>query len=386
MKFNHYLEKPKSVGEQEVEPRKNVEKKKLERSVSQTGNDGNKKPRISRRGFLKGIVGGLGVAAVETVAEPIVRDAKRAKRLAESIKDFRERGKSERGPEKREIKNIGDHFFYAYNDLRNTEGYWPNDLFDDNFIIAQKLQESGYDKKAESNKGAKGLMQTMDFTPDDLANYLNLLRYNNLLDSYKGPAVLSKKQNKEMDKLVEEKKYSNSLGKINLMKLWDNRTYVYDRDGNTVRQKGVGRKEYEVGDIRGAQEKILASYNAGPGAIMGKNREKWPGESRKYVDRIFYYMDDLAQIRDDYKEAGIEFRNKSDENYASMLMVRKMNEAAGRWKTKAWKRNRDTLKSRYLGRMKRIFEQVNKQSDNADDYYFDHGELRKMFEQKKTWD
>lgn len=316
----------------------------------------------SRRAFIKGALTGTAatVATYETEKYRPLKKAvdlmnklfdKLAKRKEAGIDENDEQTKTEleqlkhqlrqETKNKFEISNIADYYLKAFEDLKSKKEFFPKEIFTRNLLIAQQLQESGYKADAKSHAGAIGVMQNMDISIKDVSQFLEKLDRNNVI-SYNGPIYqnpkaspkIKEKRKKEFGQRilkasdfialehlrVDNPDYSKALGKLYLMRLW-NKKYGY----------GAGQNEYAKGDNKGAQAEILGAYNAGYGRVKDIPRDKWKySEPRKYVDRIFNYMERLKNIRDAMAEAGLDKNNDS----IAMRIAREMNKVRGRGNTR----------------------------------------------------
>ncbi|PLX26500.1 hypothetical protein C0583_07120 [Candidatus Parcubacteria bacterium] len=259
-----------------------------------------------------------------------------------------------------EIKNIADHFLKAYLELEDDPNFFPKEVFTDDLLIAQQLQESNFDRHATSHAGAVGVMQNMPISIKDDCLFLEKL-HNNSIINYQGPIYIGNLENElkglqtgkypdlqgdkrkdrieYLKKLIPEKKkkfdkrilstpqiettklllqhnpdYSKALGKIYHMRLW-HKDYGYS----------IGQSDVKKGNLQSAHIKLLGSYNAGPKASKipfdkWKNYS-WGKEPTIYVQKILNYMNRLKNIR----SAMPDYELDSKDNAIAMRTAREMN-------------------------------------------------------------
>ena len=315
----------------------NIEKFKQESVLNQEGGEKYREKsdkildvRITRRNFLKKVVEGAvatGVVAtgIKTLSslfsdsDKLDSDKKNNKDLENkdsgTEEDFEECveckenriEKEDKNLESKE-KNIADTYLEAYYNLTKTE-FWKKDVFTDDLFIAQTIQESRFNKEAESHKGAIGVMQNIEDSIQDTARYLSKLK-RNINFPYSGREKFTTKEIVEIKKLIKKNPdYSRAFGKIYMAMIHD---YKYGF--------GVGAVSYANGNVTETQKQILAVYNAGIGNIAyprkkGQHRKlkpeyEWPDETRIYCKRIQNYQDRIKNIREKFKNNNIIY-NKS---------------------------------------------------------------------------
>ena len=259
-------------------------------------------PDPGRRKFIKDIAKAAAVIAAGGTIGGL---------LLESQEQNKERNKKNETAKKEEKeKNKADIYLAAYYKIAKTAA-WKDDLFTDDLFIAQQLQESKYDKAAESKIGAVGVMQNTRSSIQDVSRYLaKLKRYKNF--SYNGKGKLNREEIEEIKwQIKQNADHSRAFGKVYMAMLGD------DEHGY-----GLGDKKYKKGNISGAQKEILAAYNGGLGRIAYRDRNgivrkpirlkpenQWPDETREYCDKIFNYMQRLKNIKETFKEEGINIKN-----------------------------------------------------------------------------
>lgn len=324
-----------------------LDNQKLEKNKKNNSEE-QKSPEMSRRKFLRiGMASTLGVAISYQGAkssfwqkvfdsaeksfnklserkEAILKKKKEAEdKSAAGVEEFQEKKQEEiqelqegSSLEKREKEKLPDLYLQAYLELSKKEDYFPSDLFPEDLLIAQQFQESKYEKIAKSHANAVGVMQvtpialtdvcgrkTIDFEKqkspeeenvkkakvkkikEEREGYLSRLRKKGIIET-EVPKSLTETEIQEMMKHMKDADYCRAIGKIYLMQLWDN------EDGY-----GVGRSYYQRGDVKKAQEEILASYNAGASRIVGKDMSNWLDEPRDYVQKIRKYEKMIKEIR-----------------------------------------------------------------------------------------
>jgi membrane-bound lytic murein transglycosylase MltF len=208
-------------------------------------------------------------------------------------------------------QEIAEKVLEKYNELFEKGDFVPNEIFSDNFFIATQLQESGYNSKAESSAGAFGVMQTMPITIKEVVRMLDVWkRKEGIGFACKKYDDMTSADVQEIKNLIQEdNNYGRAFGKLYFAGLY--------------KIHKIGEKDFEKGDTKEAQKKLLASYNWNPKDFKKyENREKaWPKESRNYYKRIFRNMEYLELVKAKTKESQI----KSNPNYISMRIVQNMN-------------------------------------------------------------
>lgn len=127
---------------------------------------------------------------------------------------------------------------------------------DPRLLKAVMAAESGFEPRAVSPAGARGLMQVMPSTAKELG----------VRGSLHDPAV----------SIHAGAKY---------LALLHNAAY---------RKFGLQGSDYTQTPLW-VQKRVVAAYNAGPRALSGQG---WPKQTRLYVDKvIFFYRTDLAAVR-----------------------------------------------------------------------------------------
>ena len=198
--------------------------------------------KISRRKFLKiaggTVVAGLTGTGIKTLSslfsdsDKLDSDKKNLKNKNLEIKeDFEEcveheedRIKEDENIENKEknIENIADTYLEAYHNLTKTE-FWKKDIFTDDLFIAQTIQESRFDKEAESSDGAIGVMQNMEDSIQDIPRYLSKLK-RNINFPYSGEEKFTTKEIVEIKKLIKKNPdYSRAFGKIYMAMIHDHK-------------------------------------------------------------------------------------------------------------------------------------------------------------------
>jgi len=287
--------------------------------------DSKEDDKISRRKFLK-IVGGavatgLTGTGIKTLSSlfsdscKLDSDKKNLKNNGLENKDDFEKylgckeGEIKEGENlKNKEKNIADTYLDAYYNLTKTE-FWKKDIFTDDLFIAQIIQESRFNKEAESHKGAIGIMQNMEDSIQDIPRYLSKLK-RNINFPYSGQEKFTTKEIVEIKKLIKENPdYSRAFGKIYMAMIHDHK-YGF----------GVGAVSRANGNVAETQKQILAVYNAGIGNVAyprkkGQHRKlkpeyKWTDETKMYCKKIQNYENRIKNIREEFKYNNIIY-NKS---------------------------------------------------------------------------
>ncbi len=228
--------------------------------------------------------------------------------------------------ENKEEFKLADIFFQKFSELSCQEKYWPHKIFTPEFLIAIQLQETKFNPKAKSRKGAIGIMQNMDISIKDVARFLTILAKKGKI-KYNGPSDLTKKQLKEIKKMIKENAdYSRVFGKLFLMTLY----HLYK----------VGQKEYQNGQTELTQKKLAACYNGGH-SLYKKPEWRWPRESRHYAQKVMFYKHLLENIHSQLQKENIV----SNQNYASMLIAKQ---------AEKYKIRRNRIVKQYINKIKEI--------------------------------
>jgi hypothetical protein len=184
----------------------------------------------------------------------------------------------------------------------------PEDRFTDNFYIAHQSRETGYKKKAVSSVGAKGIYQNMPISVKDVAMYLTFLRKNNIVD-YRGPENIKDiTAEKITDYFSDKGNLGRIFGKLYLQSLNDP-NFIYKKYNYVFKN---------LKNPKDIQRRLLAGYYGGPKQMEKGN---WAPQIREYVDNVMGDQDKLNLIKIELDE--IKF--KGDENYAAMLVLKKIN-------------------------------------------------------------
>ncbi|MFO7807556.1 MAG: lytic transglycosylase domain-containing protein [Candidatus Moraniibacteriota bacterium] len=205
---------------------------------------------------------------------------------------------------------IGEQVLEAYNSL--PEEYFPENLFKKDLLIAQQIQESGYNPTAHSHANAVGVMQNREISLKDVFNYVNYLNGKGIVQ-YSGPGnedLSAEDYNNLMNTLKKNPDYSRAFGKLYLSQL--------------LNQYKIGKEDYENGNLKEAQRMILAAYNAGPTKIkkLGKQENLWPKESRDYYKKIFSYEEKLTHIRKILQEEKILLEKPIEDYFVKELALK----------------------------------------------------------------
>jgi hypothetical protein len=221
--------------------------------------------------------------------------------------DFNEKNKERQEKFKHPLS---EKILEVYHSL--PEDYFPKDLFSKDLLIAQQIQESGYNSQAHSHANAVGVMQNREISLKDVFRYASYLNRKGVID-YNGPAdqEISEDDYEEiMKSLKKNPDYSRAFGKIYLSQLF--------------KQYKIGQDDYKSGNTKEAQKMILAAYNAGPTKIrrLDKQENKWPKEARDYYRKIFNYEEELSQVRKILKEEKIELDPSIEDYFVKELTLK----------------------------------------------------------------
>jgi len=190
--------------------------------------------------------------------------------------------------------NLGIEIQAISMDLLEKDDFFPKKIFSDDYLLAIQAQESGFDKNAESHKGAVGSMQVMPETIREVLFYINKIDNRMNLD-----------KNNLTDELVEDLAYlikqNPSLGKafghLCLAEIFNNFE--------------IGKKSLEMNWITLGRKKILAVYNWGIKNFMrnATDEENWPNETKNYIKNIFADMEIFKRIN---SQLGIDENNEKN--------------------------------------------------------------------------
>lgn len=185
------------------------------------------------------------------------------------------------------VQNIVDEIQIIAAVLTKNEKLYPREMFTEELSIAQKIVESGLKLDAESEKNAVGQTQVKPITMKEDIRYANILsRAGDIQTNLPNEKDITEKDISEMITLVKSNAiYANAFKDIYLIDLLNNH--------------GIGKKEFDRGDIDGALKKILAAYNWNPNDFKKyENQESvWPAQSQRYYENIFYYRDLVIKIK-----------------------------------------------------------------------------------------
>ncbi len=296
--------------------------------------------KVSRRKFLKiagsTVVAGLTGTGIKTLpglfldSDKLDSDKKKLKNKDLEVKDdldecvgheeYKVKEDENLKNKEKNIENIADTYLKAYHDLTETE-FWEKDIFTDDLFIAQIIQESRFDKEAESSKGAIGVMQNMEDSIQDVPRYLSKLK-RNINFPYSGKEKFTAKEIIEIKKLIKKNpNYSMAFGKIYMAMIHDHK-YGF----------GVGAVSRMNGDVAKTQKQILAVYNAGIGNVAyprkkGQHRKlkleyKWPNETRVYCKEIQNYQNRIKKIREEFKNSNIIYSKFTTNHLISKITMK----------------------------------------------------------------
>lgn len=216
------------------------------------------------------------------------------------------------------VGDIADHYLVAYLDMKYSKQYLPIELFTEELELAQEYVESGGDSEAVSKKRAVGVMQTVESSIKDVCGYklsqadvdalsedkrnfhleekkkgrrgLDRIGYIYKLSkrgvvNFDGPPMVNRVELNHIMSKLTNRDFSIAFSRLYLMQLFD------DLDGY-----GVGREEYDNGDIERAQILLMAVYNGGKRRIAGKPKVEWPAESFRYAKKVMRNMTRVKEI------------------------------------------------------------------------------------------
>ena len=253
-----------------------------------------------------------------------------------------------------------DFFMDKYYEISSRKEIYPPAVFRDNFFIAIQLTESGFNSKAQSHKGASGLMQLMPDAIKDLPEFLDFLRRKKRIN-YSGPSKFVKEDKRIVEKIAQlsQKKpdYNRAMGKLYLANLY----YRY----------GVGQRDWQRGRIKQTWKLLAAAYNQGAGRTE-KPERFWTKEARRYAAKVLNYMQRLENIEEHFRKHNLKTRN----NYLKMLLAREMDIVARSRKAQEQKVGRYQALEKYLEAIKKA-EKKKKQS-------LSHRELRQIINDDNT--
>lgn len=176
--------------------------------------------------------------------------------------------------------------------LLKNDTFFPKKMFSSDFLLAIQAQESGFDKSAQSHKGAVGSMQVMPETIKETLLYVNKIdkrlsfEEKDISKDLVNDLIYLIKQNPELGK---------AFGNLYLAEIFNNFE--------------IGKKSLENNWISLGRKKILATYNWGIRKFMknATDEESWPSETKNYIENIFADKKIFDQIN---AKLGIDENNK----------------------------------------------------------------------------
>lgn len=176
--------------------------------------------------------------------------------------------------------------------LLKKDDFFPKKIFSSDFLLAIQAQESGFEKGAQSHKGAVGSMQVMPETIKETLLYINKIdnrlsfEEKDITKEFISDIIYLIKQNPELGK---------AFGNLYLAEIFNNFE--------------IGKKSLENNWITLGRKKILATYNWGIRKFMknAADEENWPNETKNYINNISADKKIFDQIN---SKLGIDENNK----------------------------------------------------------------------------
>lgn len=170
-----------------------------------------------------------------------------------------------------------------------------SEVFSRDFWLALQFQESRFNEKAVSPKGAKGSFQVMPIAIQSVIEYLNFLKEKEGI-VYSGPENISLSMAKRISALFKKNsQYCEAFGKIYLLSIYDK-----DYDLNQAPNRDVFRKR----SIKEQQRLLLYSYHEGPELRLQPHQAS--SLSKKYVKNIFGFMKTICGLRKRLMRVGLK--------------------------------------------------------------------------------
>lgn len=206
-----------------------------------------------------------------------------------------------------------------------------SDVLSSDFLMALQFQESRFDPKAVSSKGAQGVFQDLPQATQDVVEYLSFLRkkgkdtYTKKACDYHGPDSISYEQAEVIGSLFKEKSdYGRAVGKLYLLALHDKESNFNHFPNSDVFRNldPQGRPVSEKPKPVEEQQDLLAlSYHDGP-----KRRFDPKHATENGINYLKYVHRHLAIIKDLRKRliwAGMSARN----DYAIIKIMKRLDRA-----------------------------------------------------------
>lgn len=196
-------------------------------------------------------------------------------------------------------KRVLQPVMLAREKIRKTE-IWQGEILDKALVHALELAESRKDQKRTSSRGAQGIRQIMPDTASEVLRYLAKVQRNYDI-GYRG---LSEK---ELDgalkeelaaRLSEDREFNRAVGDIYL-------NYLAD----PVWGEKIGRRQLLSGQVREAQQYVLAAYNMGPGNFKRLKWSQWPRETKEYPGKVFFFKKKLLNAQSFFARQGREIKD-----------------------------------------------------------------------------
>lgn len=231
----------------------------------------------------------------EYAKEATTQEIKKESQIPKNIEIKKTEEKKEEIPSKERLQkahNTTIEIQAISRNLLKNDNFFPKKIFSDDFLSAIQAQESGFDKSAQSHKGAVGSMQVMPETIKETLLYINKIntkisfQEKDLTKEYINDLIYLIKQNPDLGK---------AFGNLYLAEIFNNFE--------------IGKKSLENNWITLGRKKILACYNWGIGKFTrnATNEENWPTETKNYIKNI---SDDIEIFKIINSQLGIDEHNK----------------------------------------------------------------------------
>ena len=199
--------------------------------------------------------------------------------------------------------------------------FFPKQLFDNDLLIAIRLQESKDTANAISRAGAVGSMQNTSISILEVLKYLSQPEIKKMT-RYAGPETISQAELKKIKELILTKRsYGYAFGQGYLGLLWQ------PQHGYGI---GYQKKYKNESEIRQAQKLILSCYNGGLNNVFNnvnkkllKPEKEWPIETQEYYQKVFIYRFYIARTRKELQSEKIKL-HLSKENYFATRAARNL--------------------------------------------------------------
>lgn len=175
-----------------------------------------------------------------------------------------------------------------------VQSRFDSKVFTPDFWLAVQFQESRFNPKAVSHKGAKGDFQVTPIAVQAVIKYYYFLKQKKALTTYHGPKKISFALAKKVCNLFASyPEYCEVFGKSYFVVIHDPE-YIWNKKKDFFRGKPIWEQ----------RARLLYSYNAGP-----KYRYKKPlSSSVLYANNIFVVMDKICFVRQELRQQGYNGR------------------------------------------------------------------------------